>query len=813
MRAISRSDTGQAGAVLSLLVAFVATAVVAGILGAGLMMPVVGASGSLARSSVDFFDELPEDFATPPLSQQSRILYANGSPMATFYSENRVLVPLSKVAPAMRNATVAIEDSRFYEHNGIDPRGISRALVNNYIAGRDAQGASTLTQQWIKNVLLDQARTNEDEDAVQALLTEDKGRKIREWKLALAAEKKYDKDEILGNYLNIAAFGDGQYGVQTASQHWFGKSASDLALGDAAMLAGMIQSPSRYDPVDDPENARQRRDVVLKRMLDLKMISKAEHDEAAAVPLQDQLDVQPSRNGCEQAQSAAYFCDYVVKVLLADEAFGRNAAARERLLYSGGLTITTTLDRERQKAGSRAVRARLPIDGNQDAAAALSSVEPGTGRIVAMAQNRVYDPGAQADVGGTAINYNVDEAYGGLSGFQVGSNYKPFTLATWLMNGKSLSDRISASRSTYRLSSDFTASCSNIAGAAWTPRNSDGNASGTISVEEATYNSVNTAYVHMATQLDLCQIRDTAEKLGVHRADGGELFVGPSSVLGVNEIAPLTMASAYAAFAASGRFCNPVAITSVTDRDGKKLGVPEADCRQAIDADVANAVTYALEKTLQIGTADDQGIDRPAAGKTATTNNSTETWFTGYTPALSTSVWVGTPNSDTESLGDLQLAGFEERSSIYGSTIAAPTWHDYMVDALEGVRAEAFPEPSQRTVSGPLVTVPATRGASVASAEQALEGQGLRAVVGGRVESSRAAGSVAGTDPGAGARVRRGSTVQILISSGPPPPPPPAPEPSATPKPSPTPSASPKPSPKPSASQKPSPKPSASQKP
>ena len=614
---------------------------------------------SWRRGGVEFFDSLPEELQVGTLSQQSRILWADGTPMATFYYENRVLVPLSNVAPTMREATVAIEDSRFYEHNGADPQGILRAIANN-ASGGDTQGASTLTQQWIKNVLLDQAIAAGDKEQQAALMNPDKGRKVREIKLALAAEKEYTKDQILENYLNIALFGDGQYGVETAAQHFLSKSAKDLTLQDSALLAGIIRSPYYYDPVDYPERAFDRRNTVLKRMLDLKMITQEEHDAAVAVPLEAQLAVREVKNGCEAAATAAYFCDYVVKTVLNDAAFGADVAARQRLLYRGGLTITTTLDRTKQQLAQDAVNDRVPPTDSSGVGVALSSVEAGTGRIVAMAQNRIYSPQQTEEPvpGGSAINYNVDKAMGGGAGFQPGSTYKPFTLATWLAAGNTMNESVNANQKEWMPSKDFTSSCGGLGSEPYKPPNSEGSNRGNISVLQATYGSVNTAYVDMASQLDLCKIRDTAAALGVHRADGDELQYTPATVLGTNEVAPLTMAAAYAAFANKGIWCKPIAIAAVTDATGKVLPKPEPECKQAIDADVANGVAYGLTQVLARGTARGTSIGRPAAGKTGTTNSSSETWFTGFTPGgLSTSVWVGTPNEKPSSLNNLTING------------------------------------------------------------------------------------------------------------------------------------------------------------
>jgi len=651
----------------------------------------------------------------------------------------------------------------------------------------------------VKNVLLEQARTAENAELESSLVNEDYGRKLREAKLAISAEKNVTKDEILERYLNIALFGDGQYGVQTAASHFFGKSAADLTLPDAALLAGMIQSPRRLDPVDNPEGALDRRNVVLGRMLDLVQIDQAQHDEAVAVPLEAQLAMQEVRNGCEQAGSAAYFCDYVTKVLLNDATFGEDANARQRLLYRGGLTITTTLDKVQQQAAWESVLDAVPPKDPSGVGASLVSVEPGSGLVKAMAQNRVYTPSPEPVPGGTVYNYNVDKAYGGTDGFQPGSNYKPFTLATWLEAGKSLNQRVPApARPVYDIRDDFRASCGRFGSEEYAPQNSEGQGGGTMTVLEATYNSVNTAYLEMARQLDLCAIRDTAAKLGVHRADGGELSYTPSSVLGANEVAPLTMAAAFATFADRGNYCRPIAVTKVTDSSGAELAVPAPECQQVLDPEIANGVTFALTQTIERGTAASLTFDRPAAGKTGTTNDNNETWFTGFTPQLATAAWVGTPDGDTVSLNELRING--ERRRVFGATIAAPMWEAYMEQALEGQPVMDFPEASERALVGPRVTVPSVAGQDVDSAEDEIRGTDqLQTVVSSSTTFSNAPeGTVATTDPGPGARVPPGTTVTIIRSAGPGPspepeaesepetPPAPAPEPEPAPQPQPS---------------------------
>lgn len=718
-----RAAAGSTGSVAGGLAALVGGGVAIGLVVAGLAVPVVATAGAGADAAVDMFEDLPTQLDPAALPIRSTLRFSDGTPMTQFWSENRVVVPLDRMSPLMRDAIIAIEDARFYEHGGADPQGIIRAAINNFTSS-STQGASTLTQQWIKNVLLQQAREAGDEEAEKALMTADEARKVREIRLAIAAEENYTKDQILENYLNIALFGGSNYGVEAASQFYFSKSAADLAVEDAALLAGMVQNPSAFEPRQSPEAAQGRRDTVLDRMLELGKIDQAQHDAAVAVPVADQLRIQEVPNGCAPAGAAGYFCDYAVQTVLRDPAFGADRDERIRTLYRGGVDITTTLERPRQKAAETTVMDTIDYDDKTKVGATLVSVEPGTGRVVAMAQNRRYTTAPTDELGYTSINYNVDEAFGGSKGIQPGSNWKPFTLATWLKEGNTLRESVTAApRSTELRQSQFDACGNNLVGL-WPVRNSEGRGTGRMSVLEASYASVNTAYASMAMQLDLCDIRDTATSLGAHPAIGGQLSdiaesIYPASILGTIEVAPVTMAAAYATFASGGTFCPPRPLESAVDRDGQPIGVTVQPCTEPLatedhtSEEIANTVNYALEQVLTRGTARRVGAPSgfDAAGKTGTTDEMGQTWFTGYTPELSTTAWVGhidrlrDKNGKILSLSDERINGNSPRD-VYGSTYAAPMWREYMDEALEGVEGSDFGPPAWDLVGRATVEPP-----------------------------------------------------------------------------------------------------------
>lgn len=711
----------QAGRATGLLTGLVATAALAGLVVAGIALPGVAAAGRAAKGTVDLFNELPAELSQQPLSQQSRILYSDGSLMATFYYQNRINVPLDQMPTTLQGAIVSIEDSRFFEHGGVDAEGMGRALVNNVGGGGGTQGASTLTQQWIKNVLLDDAlsklppnATEADRAAAVVKATGSKGtsayaRKLREVKLAIAAEKKLPKKQILENYLNIANFGDGEYGVETASRHYFNRGAHDISLAQAATLAGIVQRPGPYNPRVNPQDSQRRRDVVLGKMLAQGKIDQAAHDEAVNTPMAAELNIQPSPNGCSTSGGSAYFCDYAVANLLADPVFGASHEERRAKLYRGGLAITTTLDPNKQRAAQDTLSERVQRDGG--VSGSIVSVEPGTGRVVAMAQNTVYSTAPDAPNGSTVLNYNVDKQSGGGNGWQPGSNFKPVVLATWLEANRTLLQTVNAQDKKFANSSWKYGSCvdplTKFTGDQYGPKNAENGAKPSMSVLEATYDSVNTAYAQIENDLQLCDVQAMASRLGVVSArDGSPIPPRPSMVLGSEPVAPLAVANMFATFGNRGTYCRPLALDGVKDTAGQDVAITKSSCQQVISSDIADGINYTLQNVLTRGTAKDTGAlpDRTAAGKTGTTDGNVANWFTGYTPNLSTSIWLGfadgekAPNGiDAKSLNNVLISGKRNRF-MYGGTVAAPAWKRYVTQAMEGMPAPSFTPPPQRII-------------------------------------------------------------------------------------------------------------------
>ncbi|MFF1531450.1 penicillin-binding protein [Cellulomonas sp. NPDC058312] len=758
---------------LALLLAFVLTAGVGGLLTAGLVLPTVAVANTATELSAEAFEDLPSELERKPLSEKSVMLAADGTVLAEFFAENRVVVSLEQVSLPMQNAVIATEDRRFFQHGGIDPAGMMRALVKNSL-NSSQEGASTLTQQYVKNVLIETAVRNDDLAAVEAAREaegpEGYARKLREAKLAIALEKELTKDQILENYLNIAQFGVATYGVESAARRYFSKSAAELSYLEAATIAGVTQSPTALDPVKNPEASQTRRDTVLRLMLREGYITQEELDAGLATPLIATLVVSEARSGCMAAgdvvAGSGYFCDYVTRVIRNDPAFGETPEAREETLYRGGLTITTTLDPRQQAIADAEVKAGVPVDDPSGVGSAMSVVEPGTGFIKAMAQNRVYDNTAEATGRNLAVNYNTSYSYGGSGGFAPGSTFKPFTLLEWLKQGHSLNERVNGSVRPLN-ENQFTACGSRLGGKSWTPGNSEGGA-GTMTIMDATKNSVNLAYLTMAMQLDLCNIMNGAADLGVTQSgassEGKPFNAYPSSVLGSDSTTPLSLAGAYATFASGGIYCKPTAITNVKNADGTDLPIPDAGCRQAIDPNVAAGMNYALSNVWN-GTARSVGAPSgyTASGKTGTTSENEQTWFVGYTPRLVGATWVGFADA-FKPMQRMPINGIY-RTRVFGATIAGETWKRTMDQILaDGQPNPGFTEPSSEIRVGRAIPVPSVVGQDQAAAINTLQAAGFPATVGGTTPSPQTAGSVVSQSPSGSAPA--GTPITLTVSDG-----------------------------------------------
>ena len=660
-----------------------------------MILPFVGPVAVMARDSISSFEDLPQDFREPQLPVRTRVYAADGTKIATLYEENRKEVPLNKIAPVMQDAVIAIEDSRFYEHNGFDPRGFMRAAVTNVTAGGVTQGGSTLTMQYVKNVLLTAAQDEEE----QAAANEDTiTRKLREIRYAMSLEKRLTKEEILNRYLNISYYGARAYGVEAASQRYFSKKAKNLELVEAATLAGIVQQPSRFDPTRNPRQSQARRDVVLNRMAELGDITIEEAREAKALDVEDYLDPKIQYNGCTTSV-APYYCDYAIREVQGLKALGKTAKQREAAWEAGGYKVYTTLDLKAQKAADKAVNAAIPAKDPSRKATAIAMITPGTGDIRAMAQNRVWgtNTGKKDKYWQTTYNYAADLADGGTRGMQAGSTFKIFTTVAALEKGIS---PFTVINSPPRKEFTGMVGCNGnllVDGGIqpWPVNNST--SSGNFDMFRGAAYSVNTFFAELEKRAGVCETVSAARKMGVHYADGGKLGeLRPGGIsaevasftLGSTEVSPLTLANAYATVSAHGVHCKPRSITKLVDRDGKKLPVPGPKCKQAITRNAADAAAAVLTNVVDGGipgrTGGAMSLGRDTTGKTGTIDNQAAVWFAGSTPDLAAAVWVGDPRGGYRyPLRNITING-RYYPKVFGSSLPGPTWKAAMLGALKG---------------------------------------------------------------------------------------------------------------------------------
>ena len=743
----------------------IGVSVLIGVLVAGLAIPFAALAGFGARTVSDSMDKLPDELTAEPLAQRTRVLAADGSLLATFYDQNRVNVSLDKVAPIMRKAIVSIEDYRFYQHGALDLKGTLRAFITNQAnSGEVVQGGSSITQQMVKQTLLNQAKNAKQAAAATADTYE---RKIKELRYAVAFEQKYSKDWILERYLNISYFGDGAWGIEAASQHYFSKPAADLGVREAALLAGIVKNPTQFDPTNNPSAARERRNVVLARMADLSVIS--HKDARKAIHLGLGLDVTPTRNGCV-GTDGEFFCDYLRQYLEQDPDLGRTVADRRNLIDTGGLTIETTLDPRFQKAADAAVAAHVhPTD---QAIGGLAMVEPGTGAVRALSQSRPM--GADRAKGQTYLNYVVPKEYGDANGFQAGSTFKVFVLTAAIKQGIPLSTTINSPQTVSIPASTLRTCDGTLAGETWTPSNSTG--AGTFNLYTGTQHSVNTFFAQLEQRTGLCEPVTLARDMGVTVPD--QDIVGPFT-LGVTNVDPLTMAGVYATYAARGKFCEPHPVTRILGPGGQVIKTYPDNCRQLMPQAVADAVNDILRGVQEpggFGYDAGLGLEQPSAGKTGTINDNKAVWFDGYTPNLATSAMLAGANTLGQPITlNGQYVGGSYISEAFGSSQAGPIWGDAMHAIQQYLPNVDFTPPDPTTIAGQYVAVPSVNGYSVTSASDQLRSAGFSPVVGPYVHSSYPYGTVAYTSPGGGSSLGTGSSVTIYVSDGTPAP---APQPS-----------------------------------
>ncbi|TCM49212.1 penicillin-binding protein [Kribbella sp. VKM Ac-2568] len=758
MRARDKGDRG----VVQSVVLFLGVSVLSGALAAGLAIPFAGLAGFSTEKTAETLQDLPQELKTVPLARNSKIVAADGSLVANLYEQNRVPVKLSQINPIMRKAIVAIEDDRFYEHGALDAKGTLRALLRNQTEGAVQQGGSSITQQYVKLSLIEKANAANDPEAIQAATAETYQRKVAELRYAVAVEKEFSKDEILEKYLNLANFGDGTYGVEAAARHYFSTSAAKLTLPQAAMLAGLVKNPTGYDPTNNKKRAKDRRDVVLRRMQELNVISAKQATDAIKTPVINPAKIQPVPNGCANSKYP-FYCEYIVSKLLENPAFGKTAKARDHYIKTAGILVKTSLDPRIQAAAQKSINEHSkPTD---QAIAAVTMIEPGTGVVKAMAQSRPYGAGKNH----TAYNYNVEKSYaGGYGGFQNGSTMKAFTIAAAIQQGFPLNHRIQSPPTINLSGKKFSTCTGTTSDPDYNPSNST-EAHGDLTMIDAARASTNTYFLQLSQQVGLCPIATVAAALGMHDAQTGQpLKQVVSMTLGVDTVTPLMLANAYATFAARGLYCTPLLITSVTSYNGKPIKTPPPSCKQAIDPAVADGVNAVLHQVMEPGGTGGRLKFGPSdlAGKTGTINANLAVWFAGYSSKMAAASVVADAQPPYKNLIGQTLDG-KKMSDASGSGTAGPVWQTAMEGALKGLPTTRFTAPNDKTMRGDVKDLPFVNGKSPQEAVGILQQAGFQAEIApGLVDSEEAAGTVAYTSPRQRDGAPEGSKVLIYISNG-----------------------------------------------
>jgi membrane peptidoglycan carboxypeptidase len=759
------------------LVMFLVVSVLAGVLVAGLFIPFAGMAGVTSSAAAAELESLPAELSTPAPATRSKVLMGNGKTLAYFYDENRIPVKLKDISPIMRQAQIAIEDHRFYEHGALDFKGTMRALVRNSTDGGITQGGSSITQQYVKMVQIEACQAKADSECVREAQAPTMERKIRELRYAIAMEKKFTKDQILERYLNIAYYGEGAYGAEAAARHYFSTRASKLTLAQAAMLAGLVQNPDANNPVRNPSAALDRRDVVLNRMAELKLISIDQARQAKKVGF-DQGKVKKTRNGCVGTRYP-FLCDYVRRTLLNTPSLGKTEEDRGNMINRGGLIIQTAIDPKTQDLAQQKVSS---VVGPRDPViSTMNMIQPGTGLIIAMAQSRPV-MGSDAKRGQTYWNLAADPAMGGIQGYQAGSTFKLFTLAAALEKGIPISKKFHAS-SPFNFTGRRYTSCKGRERIwdHWVVRNSVGH-SKTIGMMEAAQWSVNTYFIQLELATGMCRVTKMAERTGVKvgaRIGQPPLDIvkwyqdKPSFTLGTVEVSPLSMAEAYATFAARGIHCDPIIISKITTRSGNNLDVP--------DKDVADGVNKVLKSVVDKGTGKRAKIydGRDIAGKTGTINSNAAVWFSGYTPEIAGVAMISIDN--TKRPFAKRGGGYYRRSGIKGYRVPSTgvylegsgsgdagmkIWKPVMQKYFQQIPKTGFNQPPRKIQVGKQVRMPSLNGLSISAATRKLERMGFTVEKRYTYSDTKPKFDFMGWSPSPGSWISEFGTVYAVYSNG-----------------------------------------------
>jgi penicillin-binding protein 1A len=695
---------------------------IAAVLTAILIVPPIAGIAFGAKEIDARLTALGADFTHIPRFPERSTIYASDgtTELATLYLDNREIVRLDEVSEVARRAVLATEDAQFYQHGPLDWTSLMRALLTNAATGEVMQGGSTITQQLVKNAI-----TGDTSQTFQ--------RKFQELALAIRVEQKYTKDQILSLYLNDIYFGNGIYGIGTAADFYFHMPASKLKLAQSATLAGLIRSPSFYDPLAHPVKARIRRNIVLDQLAELGWVPGERIDRAKASPLRLAADI-----GTLKLQQPPFLVTYISERIITNpdgefDEFGRTENARRRRLYEGGLRITTTLDPGWQEAAQAVAREpyRESVANpgyEQTPDTSIVSVDTATGAIRTMLSGRDY-PRDQL---------NLADARR-----QPGSSFKPFTLVAAFREGIPPGS-VFSTRSPLYLPEWSGNDCSCVS-------NAEG--AGDAGYEDlwgATRDSINVVFAQLILEVGPEKVVEAARDMGIDSA----LPAVPSLTLGTADVTPIEMAAAYQTLANDGKHCESYPVAKVVDDDGV-LYRHKPVCKQVVSPEIAHLVTAMLQGVVSGGTGTAASLGTwPVAGKTGTTQDYTNAWFVGYTRQVSTAVWVGFPG--TPDPLSLYFGG-----SVFGGTLAAPIWHDYMARIMAGMPAEGFPAPPA-PASAP---VPDVLGLKSERAQNVLAAASFTPLV-EVVGSAEPKGLVISQMPAGGGSAELGSLVTIHVSNG-----------------------------------------------
>ncbi|MEU7802232.1 penicillin-binding protein [Micromonospora arborensis] len=761
----------------------------AGVVVAAAAFPAVAMSGLAAKAGAETFGALPTELTVARAPQISYLLASDGkTPLATMYDENRRDVKLADISPYMQKAIIAAEDHDFYKHNGVDINGVARAFVNNQSEGSGRQGASTLTMQYVRLAIAYSATHPAD---VVAATEDTSARKLREMRLALQVDKEFSKDEILTRYLNLASFGNGAYGIYAASQVYFGKPPSKLKIEEAALLAGMVKAPTTNDPTTEGgyPKALERRDYVIDNMVETKAITQQEADAAKAVPLKVQDKRTP--NGCVAANvnSWGFFCDYFYRWWMQQETFGSTTYDRERRLKSGGYTVVTSIDKQAQEGADKAVRKAKKETSKE--AAMVAVVEPGTGRVRALAVNRQFkldDPknpknkiasNPAKSRKGIRGNYPATvnpllTGGDGITGYQAGSTFKIFTIVAALEKGIPLSYSMNAPamfKSEYIIDSSSDAACPGTH--FYCPTNSGKKAGGVQNMWTAFGQSINTYFVPLQQQVGAENVVKAAKRLGINFRAEEDLGLEKGAhqwgafTLGVSQTTPLDLANAYATLAADGTFCEPIPVQEIRDPEGNKLDIANPRCEKRVSTEVARAAVDAARcpvgdnsTTSKCGSSRTAGNVRsdvgfPVAGKSGTTDSEKTAALVAMTKQYSVAGIMADPDWPQTNV---------EMKHEEADGINPPVWQT-LRDAMKGKKPIPFEPPGQKISEGDQRSIPDVKCVSVEQARNRLKGASFEPVVSStKIASPCKAGEAAGTSPEG--RTIKGGVVTILVSNG-----------------------------------------------